>query len=162
LPDIFILNLYSPTGAEVVLSSSLLLYFKLLLKGGREAVTAATALIHYLVGVLPAPTPEMRSGGLYGSLMPASGLAQGSDAVELGLSTVLILPNIARRCHNSNISGGVNQLFFAHKDSRILIKLLSPCKDINNFREIQIYECLFLHIVGLVIKKCIDFNGVLY
>jgi hypothetical protein len=97
---------------------------------GREAITAAGALIHYPVGVVPSLSPinalwravgelavsecvsEMHST----KLLPTSGLAQGSDTVELGFSTVLILPNFARRSHNTDVSGGIEQfLFSTHK-----------------------------------------------
>jgi hypothetical protein len=56
-------------------------------------------------------------------------LAQGSDTVELCLSTVWILPNFARRSHHSEIAGGVKQfLLSTHKAYELVVNLL--CKDI--------------------------------
>ena len=69
-------------------------------------------------------------------------LAQGSDTVELCLSTVLVLPNFARRSHHSEIAGGVEQfLFSTHKAS--VLKLLVFCAKIYNFFEKSKFVVLF-------------------
>ena len=58
----------------------------------------------------------LRLDGLY----RLSGLAQGSDAVELSFRTVLVLPNFARIRHDSKISGGVEQfLLSTHRSYKI-------------------------------------------
>ena len=47
-------------------------------------------------------------------------LAQGSDTVELCLSTVLVLPNFARRSHHSDVTDGIKQLFLStHRSYKI-------------------------------------------
>ena len=69
-------------------------------------------------------------------------LAQGSDTVELCFSTVLVLPNFARRSHHSQIPGDIEQfLFSTHKAS--VLKLLVFCAKIYNFFEKTKFVALF-------------------
>lgn len=93
-----------------------LLSFLLLNTKGDGAARACIAAFSWLVAAWwRAAVPLSHSLDLM-----RSGLAQGSDTVELSSRAVFVLPNFARIRHDSKISGGVEQfLLSTHRSYKI-------------------------------------------